>query len=54
MSADQPTVPNTGDGTAAPDNLHAESTPDTTVDAPLAPKPGTVKPNNLHAEGTKA
>lgn len=53
MSADKPKVPTAGDGTVEPDNLHAESTPETGVDAPLAPKPGTVKPNNLHAEGTK-
>ncbi|WP_327290680.1 hypothetical protein [Streptomyces sp. NBC_01198] len=52
MSAQQPKVPNAGDGTVDPDNFHAEGTPESPVDAP-ATKPGTVQPDNFHAEGTK-
>ncbi|WP_333769563.1 hypothetical protein [Streptomyces sp. IBSBF 2435] len=53
MSAEQPKVPNTGDGSVEPDNFHAEGTPETVPGAPLTAKPGTVKPDNFHAEGTK-
>ena len=53
MSASQPKVPTTGDGTVDPDNFHTEGTSDTAPDAPLTTKPGTVTPDNFHTEGTK-
>lgn len=53
MSADQPQVPTTGDGSVDPDNFHAEGTTGKPAVKPDNFHAETVKPDNFHAEGTK-
>ncbi|WUH93090.1 hypothetical protein OG900_25210 [Streptomyces sp. NBC_00433] len=54
MSADQaktPKPPKHDGGTADPDNIYTEGTPETAPETATAP--GTVKPNNIYTEGTR-
>ncbi|SHL94269.1 hypothetical protein [Actinacidiphila paucisporea] len=55
MSAEQAKTPKApkldGGGTADPDNIYTEGTPETAPET--AATPGTVKPNNIYTEGTR-
>lgn len=55
MSAEQaktPKAPKHDGGTADPDNIYTDGTPETTTEAPTT-APGAVKPTNIYTDGTR-